>query len=324
MRYNMTDLTVTQNSTELSTSTIDEKFSQNLAVAVLSKNTRIAYESAAACYTRSGFTLPATKEDVIKYLVTATKWTRKKSGDSIEFTKTDTPLSPASLQTHLAALAYYNEVFGGTNLKADKDIKNTLKLIRRERGTAQKQAKPIMLPEIKDIAANKNIPLRDKALLVLGFVTACRRSELSNLNVSDLTFKKEGVEVLIRKSKTDQEGAGFTKYVAVGHKRFCPVQILKDYLEEREDSDKIHDHDALFLNKNGKRLIPKGVGRIVTKYFNDTTGHGLRAGFVSQAALAGIQVNRIAEQTGHKSLDMVNRYCRNARGLKDSPTNDLY
>lgn len=319
----MTNLIQSQ-SMELSTNLSSEEFSRNLSLAILSKNTKIAYKSATDCYLRSGFTLPATKKDVIEYLLTATKWTRKKHRGAIKYTKTDEPLSPASLSTHLAALAFYNEGFEGENLKADKDIKNTLKLIKRERGAAQKQAKPILLMDIKTAIANKKMSQRDRTLLVLGFVTACRRSELANLNIADLYFKDDGVEVLIRKSKTDQEGVGFTKYVTSGTKKFCPVQILKDYLLERNANEKAQDDEALFLSKSGKRLTPKDVGRIVTKYFRDTTGHGLRAGFVTQAASVGIQINRIAEQTGHKSLDMVMKYYRNARGLVDSPTNDLY
>ena len=49
---------------------------------------------------------------------------------------------------------------------------------------------------------------RDRALLVLGFAGAFRRSELVALQAEDLTEVPDGLRVLIRHSKTDQEGQG--------------------------------------------------------------------------------------------------------------------
>lgn len=51
--------------------------------------------------------------------------------------------------------------------------------------------------------------LRNRALLVLGYVTMCRRSELVALRFEDLTVEPDGFgTVLIRRSKADQEGLG--------------------------------------------------------------------------------------------------------------------
>ena len=50
--------------------------------------------------------------------------------------------------------------------------------------------------------------VRDRALLCLGFASGCRRSELVGLDVEDLSFGDDGLEVTIRWSKTDQEGLG--------------------------------------------------------------------------------------------------------------------
>ncbi len=309
------------NKNELSLS--EKEYSQKIAWAALSDNTRGVYESALASYVRSGFSLPATKMDVLHYLTTATKWQRKTQNGEVNFIATDKPLSISSLNTQLAALVFYNKLSGGENLKSDNDIANTLKVIKRKRGKMPKQAKPILLADLKRVINDKSMSLRNKALLSLGFVTASRRSELSALNINDLVFKEEGLEVIIQRSKTDQEGQGLIKYISEGNKKFCPIRIMKAYLVERQALSNAEDEQALFLSHSGKRLSGKDIGRIVTKYFG-TTGHGLRSGFVSQAALAGIQVTRIAQQTGHKSLDMVNKYYQNVRGIIDSPTNDLY
>jgi len=50
--------------------------------------------------------------------------------------------------------------------------------------------------------------LRDRALITLGFAGALRRSELVALDVADLAFVPEGLEALVRHSKTDQDGEG--------------------------------------------------------------------------------------------------------------------
>ncbi len=71
------------------------------------------------------------------------------------------------------------------------------------------------------------IGVRDRALLTLGFAGAFRRSELVALNAADVVFVAEGLEALVRRSKTDQEGAGLTKVVAPGSDTAtCPVRAL--------------------------------------------------------------------------------------------------
>ena len=65
--------------------------------------------------------------------------------------------------------------------------------------------------------------LRDRALLLLGFAGAFRRSELVALDIADLQFCDGGLRVIIRKSKTDQEGLGATIAIARGSIA-CPVR----------------------------------------------------------------------------------------------------
>lgn len=50
--------------------------------------------------------------------------------------------------------------------------------------------------------------LRDSALLLIGFAGAFRRSEIVALNVEDVEFVREGLVIMLRQSKTDQEGEG--------------------------------------------------------------------------------------------------------------------
>lgn len=74
---------------------------------------------------------------------------------------------------------------------------------------------------------------RDRALLLTGFYTARRRSELSALNWRDLIdVGEDGIEVRVRRSKTDQEGRGFTNWLPQAPRDAdlaCPATALRAY-----------------------------------------------------------------------------------------------
>jgi integrase len=72
--------------------------------------------------------------------------------------------------------------------------------------------------------------LRDRALLLLGFAGAFRRSELVALDVADLEETEDGYRITIRRSKTDQEGIGTTIAIIRGN-GCCPVKAVKKWME---------------------------------------------------------------------------------------------
>jgi integrase len=78
--------------------------------------------------------------------------------------------------------------------------------------------------------------LRDRALLLVGWTGALRRSELVALTTEDVQFVKgEGVNVYVRKSKADQEGTGLVKGLPYGsNKETCPVTALRQWLQAAE------------------------------------------------------------------------------------------
>jgi integrase len=80
---------------------------------------------------------------------------------------------------------------------------------------------------------------RDRAVVLLGFAGAFRRSELAALTRSDIRIDEEGLLVTIRRSKTDQDGQGRTIGIPYGsHPLTCPVRALKRFLAGTEDSDR--------------------------------------------------------------------------------------
>ena len=90
-------------------------------------------------------------------------------------------------------------------------VANTMKGIRRTMGTAPAQKAPALTDDIRAMVDSTDsglIGLRDRALILLGFAGAFRRSELVGLDVEDCAFGKDGLTVTLRRSKTDQDGQG--------------------------------------------------------------------------------------------------------------------
>jgi len=72
--------------------------------------------------------------------------------------------------------------------------------------------------------------LRDNALLQIGFFGALRRSELVNIHYEHITWKKEGIEILLPSSKTDQIHEGQYCAIPYGNELLCPVKALENWL----------------------------------------------------------------------------------------------
>ena len=192
-----------------------------------------------------------------------------------------------------------------------------MKGIRRVKGAAQDAKAALVTEDIREMVETLPDNLkgaRDRALLLLGFAGAFRRSELVGLDVADLEFVKEGVRVTIRRSKTDQEGEGRVVGIPFGSRiETCPVRSLEAWGEASQI-----ETGPVFrsINRHGQiqpgRLSGAAVAQVVksaagaagldpTKY----AGHSLRAGLATAAAAAGVAASAIQAQTGHKSLAML-------------------
>ena len=150
---------------------------------------------------------------------------------------------------------------------------------------------------------------RDRALLAVGFAGGFRRSELVALEVADLEEVPEGYRVTVRRSKTDQDGAGMTKALVYGqHDQTCPVRLLRGYMQRGgitegpifrptrggEWNRALTDRTVANIVKRAAALVGKAPGAF--------SGHSLRRGFVTEAARNGASERAIAKQTGHRSV----------------------
>lgn len=279
--------------------------------AALSENSRRAYRSDLNHFLAWGGTIPATPEQVTLYLAAHGQ-----------------QHSAATLSRRLVSIGRAHTSMGLPSPAHTDLVRATLRGIRRTIGIFQRQVAPAVkedvLAMVAGLCGTKGI--RDKALLLIGFAGAFRRSELVGLTVADIEYVKQGLLVHIRFSKTDQEGQG--RKIAIPHARgaVCPVQSLQQWLEVSGINGgpifrSITRHGVM----SNTPLTPQAVALIVkerassagldpTKY----AGHSLRAGLVTSAAMLGVSSWKIRQQTGHKSDNMLARYIRDANIFVDN------
>jgi hypothetical protein len=121
----------------------------------------------------------------------------------------------------------------------EETVKATLAGIRRTIGTAQASKAGISIEELRRLVAacdpETKAALRDRALLVLAFAGAFRRSELVALDVADVEQVPDGLRILVRRFKTHQEAAGKRKPLPYGsNPATCPVRTLAVWLSAAE------------------------------------------------------------------------------------------
>jgi site-specific recombinase XerD len=232
----------------------------------------------------------------------------------------------STLGRRLAAIRYFHRAAGHDTPTSDEAVKATLSGIRRTIGAApvRKRAATSDMVIAMSATGTSLRALRDRAIILLGFAGAFRRSELVALDVADLEEASEGLWITIRRSKTDQEGLG--RKVAIPHGEIaCPVAALKAWLEAAGITE-----GAVFrrvFNKcaqrvTEQRLAARNVATIVkagaAKLGLDATafaGHSLRAGFVTSAVKRGANLIKITDVTGHRSLEMLKTYSRDAEAF---------
>lgn len=278
----------------------------------IAASTKRAYRSDLASYEASGRKIPSSPQDVAEYLA-------EKAG----------VYAVATLQRHLAALAKAHRAIGARDPVKSELTASTMRGIRRTFGVAQRQAKALLCDDLfaaLDKLGDRPKDVRDRALLLLGFATAMRRSELAALDVTDVQFVTKGMLVTIRRSKTDQEAQGRTIAVPFGRTRHCPVAALKAWLELAERGE---GPIFIYIDKHGNlsswRISGEAVShvvktRIAAAGYDPTlfSGHSLRAGFATSAAQAGASTHKIRQVTGHRSEASLARYIRDADLFTDN------
>jgi site-specific recombinase XerD len=287
----------------------------DLAKAEKAASTRKAYGTdfrifKAWCDAKGARALPAAPETVAAYLA-AQAGTSKAS----------------TLRRRIAAIRYAHKLAGFALPTDAEGVKATMRGIRRTFGSASARKAPAVAAKMQSMVATAPDSLagiRDRALLLLGFAGAFRRSELVALDVADLEETETGLLVTIRRGKTDQEAIGRTIAIPRGDVA-CPVKALRAWLDAAAiEAGPIFRPIDRAGTVRARRLTCRSVANFVKGYaaragFDAGTysGHSLRSGFLTSAAAKGASIFKMMDQSGHKSVDTLRGYVRDAELFKD-------
>jgi integrase len=195
---------------------------------------------------------------------------------------------------------------------------------------------------------------RDRALLLLGFAGALRRSELAELTLDDLTLDAEGLRVVITASKTDPAALGHTRGLAYGTRRdTCPVRAWQAWLDHRNLADSrahldvrvprspgappgppTHGITAAFVGIDrwgnfGGPLSARAIARIIAGRADAAglpghwSGHSLRRGFATTAYAAGTAEVALMRHGRWRSSSAMRSYIDEGTVWSDNPTRTL-
>lgn len=236
--------------------------------------------------------------------------------------------SVPTMNTVLAAIRWRHHAARAFSPTDAEEVKMAAKAVKRRLGTASHGAKSaITMDELPRLIAqiDRSTPLgqRDAALILLGWHAALRRSELAALRWNDLAKAPGGIAVTIRRSKTDQEGAGQVVGVESVGDDLCAVAALAEWRKASREGQA--DDGPIFrsFETNGRlthaRLSAKSVAAVVKRYGEAAGldprklgGHSLRSGFVTEAYRRHAGDVEIMGTTRHKNATMLERYRREA------------
>lgn len=231
-------------------------------------------------------------------------------------------LKPSSIRRRLAAISKMHSVAGHPSPCGAEPVPSTLKGIEAALGVRPEGKAPATLDVVEKLVATCRVDtlegLRNRALLLLGFAGAFRRSELAGILVSDLTWTDQGVVVLVRRSKTDQRGEGKQKAIPFVEGPLCAAKALRAWLEaSRTDMGPVFRGFTVAGTLRPTALSPQAVALVIKGAAEaaglDSTifsGHSLRAGHVTQARSLGVADSTTMATTGHKRLEMLDVYDR--------------
>lgn len=254
------------------------------------------------------------------------------------------PASPDTIRRYIAALADNGRRFRSINVAcaairamhfdaglfdpvAHPSVRKVRAGIARKIGTVAHKKAALAVAELAAIliaCPEDERGLRDRAMILLGFVGAFRRAALVALDVSDVEMVPGGFRVLVRRDKSDQEGRGRLVAVPRGeHPLTCPVRALEAWLDVlgRRDGPLFVRFRAgprsSFAKMCEFRLSAPAVALVVKERARaagldpaNLAGHSLRAGFATAAAQAHKRLDRIMAQTGHVKADTALGYIR--------------
>lgn len=248
-----------------------------------------------------------------------------------------TTLKRSGLKRRLAAIAHYHRAAGHAWQPGHPAIRATLRGILREHGTPSRPAAALTSEDIRkllDSCGTDLAGIRDRALFLVGFAGALRRSELVAIDREHLRFTDKGLALRLLRSKTDPEKEG----VDIGIPRFgdrntCPVRALEAWLHRSGIEYGPVFRKVSAAGQLERRLTPDGVWKILRRHAAQAeltvhpserlSPHGLRAGFITEAYLRGALDEQVMQHVRHKDITTTRGYRRRVKLLVESPASLL-
>lgn len=270
--------------------------------------TKRAYASDLRHFLAHGGAVPCTPKRLAKYLAESAN-----SG-----------LAVATLERRITAIhkAHINQKQASP--AHSEIVRQVMQGIRRTLGTKQRQVKPLTKDDL--LAALETIEkihmpvraARDQAILLVGFASAMRRSELVGMRTEHLSFSPTGLEIELPVSKADQEKHGRIVFIPRANGSHCPVTALMRWLKAARIRTghvfrSVNRYDGVAksgLTAQSVALILKAAMAPTGADTKNISGHSLRAGYCTSAAEQGLQSWQIRAQTGHRSDVTLARYIR--------------
>ncbi|MDR3477081.1 MAG: site-specific integrase [Gammaproteobacteria bacterium] len=289
--------------------------------AATADNTRRAYRSDIRHFEAWGGKLPAKPEIVSAYLQ--------------HFA---TLLNPRTLARRLTALKNWHHYQGFNDPTSHPVIKKTLTGILRVHGKPKEKAPPLspkdLLKIVKQLQNDESLAVhRDNALLQIGYFGGFRRSELVNIRYEHISWKEEGIEILLPHSKTDQENEGQHVAIPYGNELLCAVRALKNWVQAAN----IHSGAVFREIKKGDSLMtqplsPLSINHILVKRAlaagvseaSKLSSHSLRRGFTTHAYLAGATIETLMRQARWKKTDTLMGYIDTVDRFKENAAMNIF
>jgi site-specific recombinase XerD len=272
----------------------------------------------------------------------------------------DQGFAVSSIRVHLAAIRTAHLLAGLSLDLRHPRLAMVVEGVTRAKGVRpRRQAAPAVPGVLRLMVAGRStagtplgaraaIVARERAMLLVGFGAALRRSELVALTLGDVeTVPGRGLRLLIRRSKTDQQGQGqdIAVWANPAEAGFCPLAALNAWLVHRRTAADL-DWTATALARaerplfcavtktgrvTGEKLSDKAVARLVKQAALDAgldperySGHSLRAGLATAAGDQGAGLAELMRQTRHKSTEVALGYLRPADLWRNNVTEGVF
>jgi integrase len=281
------------------------------------KNTHKAYKEGLKKFIGMGFSIPATPDEVIAFLVASI------------YRNESEPYAMNTLNLWLAAISFAHRRAGHPNPTQHPNVIAVMSGIVEEHGKQPQRVKPLVKSDIMAIinvirTTDQSLrATRDIAMIMLGFTGALRASEIIGLNVQDLEFNNKGILINIKQTKTKTKAEGHEVGIPFGRGNTCPVKAVRQWLHDAEIND-----GRVFrsITSGGNPRDSIGYTGFIWSLKQRVTAanidpdwigcHSLRAGFVTTAIDANKDQRAIQQQGGWANSAMLDIYYRRNRAFE--------